>query len=214
MGFKLFDILLPRETKFYSYMNEQVDIFNEACLHFKNLATTISTLTDDMIKKYLSDIKDCERRGDDIEAMVIDQLNNTFITPFDREDIHLITINLDNALDKLNSISQKIEIYGIKKLPQNAINFANLLMEIGSELKSLVQALESKSNIDSIVKSMHLIENKGDYLFHLSIAELFNNNPDPIEVIKLKELYEELESVVDAVDYIGKIVRKILIKLG
>ena len=155
-----------------------------------------------------------EIKGDIVRSKIIKELNQTFITPFDREDIHHMAITIDKSLDILTSLSNKIEIYGIKNLPKNVINFSNLIVTISQDLRKLIDEFKKKSNIDYILNNMHNLENKADYLFYLSVGELFKQVTDPIEIIKLKEVYEYLEKIVDKIDSVGKIVRRILIKQG
>ena len=158
-------------------------------------------------------IKDCEIKGDEIEQKILHELNKTFITPIDREDIHTLAINIDRATDILNSISRKIEIYNIRQVPSNVFKFSDIIVRIANNLEEVVSSLKHKKNIATIAKNMHELENEADELFHKSMAELFNEK-DAIYIIKFKEMYEHLESVVDAIDYAGKIVRGIKVKQG
>jgi uncharacterized protein len=214
MKFNIFDLLLPRETKFYDFLREQVDVLIEAGKIFRNVSQNHDNMSEDEIKKEISRIKECEKKSDAVEVKIISALDQTFITPFDREDIHSMTINIDRALDTLTSLSYKIEIYQIKKFPISIYNFSEIIVEISEQLKILVTELEKKNNIDPIIKNMHELEHKADYLFYISAGELFKDYNDPIEIIKLKEVYEFLENVVDSIDYIGKIVRRVMIKQG
>jgi uncharacterized protein len=214
MGFNIFDFLLPRETKFFDYMIQHVDCFYEAAFAFKELVYHMEDLKGDEVKKKIMIINDCEARGDDIERKIIDGLNATFITPLDREDIHTLAVHIDNAIDILNSITRKIEIYQIQKFPTNICKFADIIMHMSEMLKTLMQELKGKRNIEAISANMHKAENEADNLFHRCLAELFSSKKDPVEIIKFKEVYEHLESVVDSVDYIGKLVRGIIVKQG
>lgn len=215
MKFNILDLLLPREVKFFKYMHSQADIFIEGCELFKKLATTIDKISEDEAKNIILRINEFEQKGDDLEHLIIDELHKTFITPLDREDIHMIAINIDKSLDILNSISRKFEIYGIRDVPINVCRFADVIVEIAIELRNLFAALEKKNDINEIVKRMHELENKADTLFYTSVAELFSNGKyNPVEIIKFKEIYEHLESIVDSVDFIGKIVRGIAVKQG
>jgi uncharacterized protein len=214
MKFNILDFLLPRETKFYEFFKEQVDVLIEGCILFRNLVSNIKKMSEDEIKIEVTRIKECEVRGDAVESKIIRELNETFITPFDREDIHMIAMNIDQAMDTLTSLTNKIEIYGIHKLPKEVHNFSELIVEIAEMLKKLMTELESKKNIETILKSMHTLENNADYLFYLTVGELFKKETNPIEVIKLKEVYEYLENVVDDIDHVGKIVRRVIIKQG
>ncbi len=214
MKINILDLLLPRETKFFKLMNEQAQIYVEGCLIFKELVTNIHTLNVDQIKEKLMLIKDAESRADVVERRVIDELHKTFITPIDREDIHTIVLNTDRATDILNSIAQKITMYGIREVPDNVIKFSEIIVEISKEVVNLFLALEKHGPITAISEKMHKLENNADYLFRLSMAELFTKQKDPIEIIKFKEIYEHLEAVVDSTDYIGKIVRGVVVKRG
>ncbi|HUI92175.1 MAG TPA: DUF47 family protein [Chitinivibrionales bacterium] len=209
----ILDLLLPRETKFFNYMEQQVEFLIKGCQTFKELVGKIETMSEDAIKKELLVIKDCESKGDDVEHLIIEELDKTFITPIDREDIHTLAINVDRALDILNSISRKIEIYRIRQVPANVWKFADIIVKIAAQMKLAVCHLRNRKGIQDIAKQMHELEIQADELFHESMAELFNAK-DPIHIIKFKEVYEHLENVVDAVDYVGKIVRGIKVKQG
>lgn len=215
MQFRLFDLLLPRETQFYTYMHQMADVLVEAAVVFKEFIADFDKMKETDIHWNLTRIKDCELKGDAVEAKIINELHKTFITPLDREDIHSIAIGIDRGLDILNSISQKIEVYNIRKFPPNVTAFAELIVDIARQIKPLLNALEKKKDIDAIVDKIHTIENKADYLFHLSMADLFsNNNYSAVDVIRLKDIYEHMESCVDSLDYIGKLVRGVLVKMG
>jgi uncharacterized protein Yka (UPF0111/DUF47 family) len=213
MGLNLLDILLPRETRFFTYLNQQADALVRGASVFYELTTNIERFSEAEIKERLTKIKECEVEGDLIEVKIFEELNRTFITPIDREDIHTLTINIDRSLDILNSISRKVEIYQIRQVPANVCNFARLILDGAQQMRILVDHLERKEDIHSIANRMHVIENEADELFHVSMAELFKNaDAPPVYVIKFKEFYEHLESVVDAIDYVGKLVRGIKVK--
>lgn len=214
MGFNIFDFILPRETKFFDYMIQHAECFYDAAYTFKELIFHIEDLKEDDIKKKIMIIHDYESKGDEIEHKIIDELNKTFITPIDREDIHTLAINIDRAIDILNSISRKIEIYQIHKIPSHIFKFAELILHMGEMLKNLIHELKGKRNIESIQFNMHKTENEADELFQKCLAELFTLKQDPVDIIRYKEVYEHLESIVDSVDYIGKLVRGIIVKQG
>ncbi|OGS34273.1 MAG: hypothetical protein A2293_13735 [Elusimicrobia bacterium RIFOXYB2_FULL_49_7] len=214
MRLRFLDILLPREIKFFTYLNAQADVLIEGALLFKEFVSKLDGLSDDEFRKRLATIKECEERGDDIEGNIITELHRTFITPLDREDIHSMTVNIDRSLDILNSISQKFEVYGIRKVPKNVINFADIILTLAEEARRLMGMLETKEDLLPIVRKMHELENRGDYLFHISMAELFSGGASPVDVIKFKEVYEHLENIVDSIDYLGKFARGIMVKNG
>jgi uncharacterized protein len=214
MRLNLLDLLLPRETKFYTYFDEQIDALIDGCKVFMDLLSHIETLSEEVIQEKIDAINEYELKADIIERRIIDELHKTFITPIDREDIHLMAINIDKSLDILNSISRKFKIYRIRKVPPNVCKLAEVIYEIAGELKELFALLKRKEKLDELVQRMHGLENKADDIFYRGMAELFSGDYPPIEVIKIKEVYEHLENIVDSIDFIGKLVRGIMVKLG
>jgi predicted phosphate transport protein (TIGR00153 family) len=214
MRFSILDILLPRETKFYTLLCQQAYVLKEGCRAFAALVTAIDSLSEEDIKKRLHEINEIEQKGDNLEHQIIEELHKTFITPLDREDIHIIAINIDKCLDVLNSIAKKIEIYKIRTLPGNVSKFTDIIMEIVGEVENLMAGLKTKKNINATIGKMHALENKADYLFHMSVADLFSSENNPVYIIKFKEIYEHLEEIVDSIDFVGKLVRGVMVKVG
>jgi len=213
----IIDLLLPREVAFFKHMNFQVENFCEACKIFREFVTKLNGLEEHQIHKYVHQIKKFESKGDSMERFIIEELDRTFITPLDREDIHAIATSVDDALDYLNDIMQKIEIYKIRKILPNIIKFANLIVDVSHELKRLIASLDPKVSKDNhpkkILKAIHSLEKEADNLFHNSLAELFRTH-DPVEIIKFKDIYQDLEETVNSVDQIGSLVRGIIVKRG
>lgn len=214
MGLNILDLLLPRETKFFDYMEQQVTCLNKAIAVFNKLVHNITSMTENDIEARLEEIKDLERKGDKLEVQIFAELNKTFITPIDREDIHLLSINIDRAFDILNSISRKVGIYNIREVPPNVCEFSILIERIGEHMDVLVKQLRKKNYSEDIMTKMHDIENEADELFRKSMAGLFSEQNSSIHIIKFKEFYEHLESAVDAIDYVGKLIRHIKVKMG
>jgi hypothetical protein len=211
---RILDLLLPREVAFFKYLKDQADNFNDACKVFEKIVVE---------KKHqerihlIHKLRSLEQKGDKIERFVIDQLNLTFITPIDRDDIHTIVLKIDVALDDLNRAAQKIEMYGLKELPPNIAKFSKIIKTAGAEVDDLIDCLEKKKtlhHVQAIADKVHKLENQSDDLFHLSMKELFNDDADPINIIKLKEVYETLEETVDSLDLVAKLIRGIVIKQG
>jgi uncharacterized protein len=214
MKLNIFDLLLPREIKFFKYMNEQVDLFSQSCSVFRTFLSQLKHLSEDEIHIEVSKIKDLELKGDKIERFIIDQLDRTFLTPLDREDIHSIAVGLDNSLDKVNNMAQKIEIFKINDAPPNVLIFSNIIVDISVELNKLIVNLEGKKDISIIITKIHTLETDADFLFHTAMADLLNSKNNFIYIIKFKDLYENLEELVNTVDRIAKLVRGIIVKRG
>jgi len=214
MKLNLLDLLLPRETKFYDHFNEQTAILVDAAHKLKEMISGISGFSDDELKKRINEIKECEQQGDKVERIVLEDLNSTFITPFDREDIHHLSANIDMAIDKIYSMAHKLDIYVVKSVPANVINFAAIICDMAAELQKCITTFRTSKKIEDFVKEVHKYENNADFLFSISIAELFRDHKDAIEVVKLKDIYTDLENITDQIDFVGKLLRRIVIKMG
>ncbi len=214
MKLNLLDLLLPRETKFYDHFNEQMVEVVCAAQKFKDLTDNYESLSEDERKVKINEIKECEQHGDKIERKVLEDLNSTFITPFDRYDIHKLASNIDQGIDQIYAVAHKIDIYSMKSVPANVKTFAQIILDMAMEMQKCVSEFKTTKKIDDHVKNVHKLENNGDFLFSMSIAELFRNEKDAVEVVKLKDIYTDLENITDQIDYIGKLLRRVVIKMG
>ena len=214
MKFSLMDLLLPRETRFFDDFDRQVDTLIEAARIFKNMVTVLDTLSVEEIHARVAEVSACEHRGDAIELEIITALDDTFITPIDREDIHAMAVRIDQSLDILNSCSRRLQMYNIHAVPENVCKFAEIIVQISIEMSSLIDGLRNHEEVHAVSQRMHQLENEADALFYASMAELFDGKHDPVTIMKLKEIYEQLEAIVDSADHIGKTVRGIAVKMG
>jgi len=205
----MFGRFLPRETSFFDFFEQHATLTVEGT---KEFLTMVSTATS--IPAKTSRIKELEHETDVLTHRCVEALHKTFITPIDREDIHTIAINIDKALDILNSITQKFEVYRIRSVPVNVCKFADIILEIATELRFMLKAMSEKGNLMVHIEKLHALENTADHLFHWSMADLFDGAHNPIDVLKFKEVYEHLEQIVDSIDYIGKLVRGAMVKLS
>lgn len=215
MGFNLLDLLLPRETKFYDLMNQHIDFLVEGATNFQDLVSQLEHLSEEERKSRLADIKKCETEMDKVEATIIEELQTTFITPLDREDIHTLAIQVDRAMDILNGAARKIDLYAIPAVPNNMKRLADVNVQMARLLREILHLLQSKKkDVREHCERLHALENEADDLFHTSLGELFKKSTNPTEIIKFKELYEMLESCSDTIDYVGKLIRGIKVKQG
>jgi uncharacterized protein Yka (UPF0111/DUF47 family) len=216
MKFNILDLLLPRETKFFNYLNQMSDLIVDSSNALNDLVVHIESLSEDEIKKRLYAIRDYEQKGDSVEEIIIEELGRTFITPLDREDIHTLAMNMDLVLDILKGVSRKIEFYNMRKMPLNICKFSEIIASSAKLQSDLVHELHSRKQVRKKVDSLHHLEKQADDLFHNCMADLFgkDDNYQTIEMTKLKELYELLEEVVDSIDFVGKLVRGIKMKHG
>jgi predicted phosphate transport protein (TIGR00153 family) len=161
-------------------------------------------------------IKGLETKGDHMLITLFDELNNTFITPFDREDINALGEKLDDVLDGMHSAAKRIAMYQPDRLPQQSAQLALLLKEGCRLIQTAVGELDvmkkSPKEAKEICSQLHAIENQADDLYEHFITDIFKNEKDGINLIKLKEIMQELERATDKADDVGKIIKTIIVK--
>lgn len=214
MKFNILDLLLPREIKFYTYLNQQAEVVLEISEFFKTFMENIHTMNENERKREIAKIKELEKKGDEIEKQIVDELNKTFITPFDREDIYTIAIHTDKAVDNVNRVAKKISMYSIAEVPADVHKFCEIIVELSKELRNLMDVLPTRKGASEIIRIMKSLESRGDDTFNQSMARLFTEQTPPLHIIKFKEIYELLEAVSDSIYYVAKLIRGVIIKLG
>lgn len=217
MRFNLLDLLFPRETKFFDLFNDHASRLVASAKKFRELLAILEAGGPDpreAIRATVVSINELERAADKVEAKLNDALEESFITPYDREDIHLIGSVVDNCVDAMKALTHKIDNYAVSLLPPRSLDFADIIVEGSLGLAEAFKAMEKRASITATVKHIGELERKGDLLFSICIGDLFKGNQDPIEVIKAKEIYEGLEDIVNKIDGAGKVLRRVMIKQG
>ncbi len=201
---------LPKGFNFINLFDKQVDIAVNAAQCFREIVSK-GAVDEVSLKR----IQDLEHQGDEALHTIIDQLNKTFITPFDREDIHELTEELDNITDMLNTIVKRLRIYKITAVNQNLVEFSSVIKESVHAVASVVKGLHNIKNskyIQEVCVEINRLENVGDSMKDKMLTELFETTKDPIEVIKWKEIYEYSETVLDICEDVANVVSSILVK--
>ncbi|HPG51874.1 MAG TPA: DUF47 family protein, partial [Spirochaetota bacterium] len=154
---------------------------------------------------------------DSITHDIIDKLNRTFITPFDREDIHSLAHELDNVVDMLYTTSKRLRLYKLKTVNKELIEFSELIVKSVSALSRGINAMRNHKNPKDIYDAcieVNQVENQGDQLRDAIILNLFDKTRDPIKIIKWKEIFESVETVLDICEDIANLMESILVKQG
>lgn len=208
-----FNKFLPKEPKFFPLLRKLSDILVETT---NILIECVSDNNHENSANCFKKIKEQERKADKISNKVFDELNVTFITPFDREDINALANRLDDVIDYITSCAKRIALYKPKQMPESALQLANYLKDSAEYLSKAVVELDilkkNSKNITEYCGKVHNLENLADDVYDLFVMELFENEKDGIEVIKLKEIMYELEKATDAADHVGKILKTIIVK--
>jgi predicted phosphate transport protein (TIGR00153 family) len=208
-----FDKFVPKEPKFFPILKEMADVILVAS---DLIIECVQKGDHESAVEFYKKIKEQEKKGDALSVKIFDELNSTFITPFDREDIHHLADRLDDVTDYINSCAKRIVLYNPKQLPKEAIDLALLIKEgavcIGKAVDELNVMKKNSKKIKEYCVELHNIENKADDVYENFLIQLFENEKDAVEIIKLKEIMYELEKATDAAEYVGKIIKTIIVK--
>lgn len=213
MNNSFFSNFTPKEPKFFPILKDMADVIVVAS---ELMIECVQNNNHEKAIEYYKKIKEQEKKGDKLSNKIFDELNSTFITPFDREDIHHLAEKLDDVTDYINSSAKRIVLYNPKELPASAVEVAKLINEGGKCIVKAVAELDSLSKkpdtIKQYCKELKVVENKADDVYENFLIDLFENQKDAIEVIKLKEIMSELEKATDAAEHVGKIIKTIIVK--
>ncbi len=204
---------IPKDFDFFNLFEQQADFCVEAAREFKRIVSAPGIIGEEEYKT----IHDLEHRGDKSSHNVIDQLNKTFITPFDREDIHALTKELDNIIDMINTIVSRLKMYKISGGNKNLMEFADIIEQSVAGVSTAVKGMRVKNGTINVFRAcveVNRLENVGDNLRDKVIADLFENCKDAIEIMKWKEIYQDAETVLDVCEDVAHVVESILVKQG
>jgi uncharacterized protein len=204
---------IPKDYDFFALFEQQADFCVDAAREFKRIVSQPGIIGDEAYKT----IHDLEHRGDKSSHNVIDQLNKTFITPFDREDIHALTKELDNIIDMINTIVSRLKMYKISGGNKNLMEFADIIEQSVAGVSTAVKGMRVKNGANNVFRAcveVNRLENIGDNLRDKVIADLFENSRDAIEIMKWKEIYQDAETVLDVCEDVAHVVESILVKQG
>jgi len=200
--------LVPRETKFFDMFAEMTSNLMDGANVLKGLFQNYSD-----VPVAVQKIKDIEHKGDDMTHAVVIKLNQTFITPFDREDIHQLASALDDVLDFINSTADRLLMYKIDYAPNAALKLADVILRQSDELSKAVNLLEkNQQKVLEHCVEVNRLENEADTITRDAIGRLFQEEKDPIQLIKIKELLEVLETATDKAEDAANVLETVILK--
>ena len=201
---------LPKDANFFDLFEKQVKYAVETASYFKELVSK-SGVDDSSLDK----MHQLEHDGDEVTHEILERLNKTFITPFDREDIHALAKELDDIIDMLYTIVNRMNIYNVTGGNKNLMEFASVIDESVRAVECAIKGLRNTKNIKSVTEScveVNRLENVGDSMRDKMLAKLFEEEKDPIALIKWKDIYQDAETVLDICEDVAHIVQNILVK--
>ncbi|OGW81854.1 MAG: hypothetical protein A2Z83_08410 [Omnitrophica bacterium GWA2_52_8] len=202
---------LPQTFDFFNLFDKHADIAVEAAEQFAQLMKDFN-----VDAKEVHTMKDLEHQGDQVSFQVMDQLNKTFITPFDREDIHALSKKLDDIIDMIYTITNRLRVYNVLTTDRNLAEFARVIEMAVKGVALAVKGLRDSKNYKEVLRAcaeVNGLETLSDKMRDDMLVELFAKYaPDPISVIKWKEIYQEVETVLDVCEDVVHIVESIVVK--
>jgi predicted phosphate transport protein (TIGR00153 family) len=200
--------LIPRDTKFFDLFADMTTNLGEGA---RLLQKTLSEFKE--VEDRVRQLKVIEHRGDEMTHEILTKLNQTFITPFDREDIYRLASSLDDVLDFIYAAGVRLVMYKITSAPQAASQLAGILVTQADQLAEAMTRLEKKH--DHVLQNcveINRLENEADQVARTAIGVLFDKEKDPISLIKLKELYEVLETATDKAEDAANVLEGVVLK--
>jgi len=187
--------ILPRDEKFY-------ELFTELAKRLTGSANILQEMFQNpaQLDAKVTAIKGLEHEADNLTHDIIDRIDRTFVTPFDREDIHELVSRLDDVVDGIQSIAEAFVIYGVKEPTPEARRLAAILDGQGSELAAALRKFDGMKDLEGHFAAVHQLEKEADGLSRAAMARLFHDELAVIEVIKWRDLYTYLEDTIDAAE--------------
>ncbi len=206
----MFGRLMPKEGRFFELFNEHAE---QIVLGGRELVALM--VAGDDIQRRAYAIETIEKRADRITQTTIELLHKTFITPLDRDEIHQLITRMDDILDLMEDVSQSIFLYDVKQLTSEAQKLAEVCVLCAEQVRQAVGHLSNMDNAAAILKACEEIdrlESEADHIMRAAMAKLFRDEPDVRQVIKLKAIYELLETVTDRCEDVANIIEGIVLE--
>ena len=206
----MFSKFFPKDFNFFKLFEKQISCAVDAARFFKEVVSQ-----DCVNEDTLSKMSAIEHQADDVAHTIIEQLNKTFITPIDREDIHALTMEIDDIVDMINTIVNRMRIYNITGVDKNLVEFAKVIEESVQAVARAVGGLRDIKNVKVVYDAcveVNRLENVGDSMRDKVLMELFATVKDPIAVIKWKDIYVDAETVLDVCEDVAHVVDSIMVK--
>jgi predicted phosphate transport protein (TIGR00153 family) len=199
--------LRPIEASFY-------DLFSESAGHLVDGAALLAQILDDDADRaaIAAKMADAEHAADETTHRIVKQVNSTFITPFDREDIYALASSLDDVMDYMEETVDLINLYQVKSLPAEFAGQVEVLQRAAQLTAEAMPRLRSMKDLEEYWIEINRLENQGDKSYRRILADLFGGNYKTLEVLKLKDIVDALEKAIDALESVANTVEQIAVK--
>ncbi len=201
--------LLPRDDVFF-------ELFDQLAAHLATTARMLDTLLGDAahVHDHVRAIKDVEHKADLLTATVNQRIDKSFITPIDREDIHMLATRLDDVIDLIDGVARRFEMLHISEVLPPARQLSGVLVRAASEIQVAVSEMRKPPTVNQAVGLIKHLEEEGDAIYHEAMGALFAGNPNPLDVLKWKDVYDTLEGAIDSCMGVAQVLQSISLKNG
>jgi len=199
--------LLPRDEAFFESFVQTAAEIRSAAVLFQEMVEPDEPLWDRAAR-----INEIEHRCDDLTRDILLRLHRTFVTPIDREDIHAMALALDDVADAIDDCAKLMQLYRLDRVRPGVRELARIIADQTHQVEKAMEALRDKVEVSISTEEIDRLEHEGDVVYQTSIVTLFDNEKDPIQVIKWKELYGYLEAATDRCEDIANVLDGISVK--
>jgi uncharacterized protein len=199
--------LTPQKREFFG-------LFTQASANAREISHALVDLLEEWPddREKLRDIRELEHEGDRLTREVINLLNRTFVTPFDRDDMYRLATVIDDICDHVDEAADNIDAYEVKRVPDKARLQADVIYRAASRLHEAVERLDGFKDSSRQLLALRELEDEGDRLSREAVADLFSSGVDPLTIIRWKDIHEQLEEAVDACESAADVLEAILVK--
>ena len=198
---------MPRDGDFFALFQKQAEnivsgaqAFTKMLEHYTGVPEQVQT------------IKAIEHQGDEITHLIFRKLNQTFITPFDREDMHELCSTMDDVIDLIDAAASRFVLYRVDSVRPGTIDLTKVLGAATAELSAAIHAMESPDKALHCIIEINRLENESDRICRILIAQLFEEEKDPVQIIKWKEIFEVIETAVDKCEDVSNVIESVILK--
>lgn len=206
------EFFLLKDDVFFDHLIKLADCAHSCSEEFFKLLNDFENLEKQERLDRIDKIGKYEKQGDELVVTISSELHKHFVTPIDREDIHAIASNLDNEIDMIEEVSKKIHHYRLEKIPPLMKQQAGIIEQQIKEIKDAIYDFKKFSNFEEKHSMVFELEDKADAVYEVALSALFVPGTDPLYVIKLKDLYDNLEHIADLNQRLAIILEGIVIK--
>lgn len=208
---RFIQLLLPKDQKFHGFFERMAKNLMDGAAVMRRMTSVTAAERETLITQ----LHDIEHQCDNITHDIFAALNSTFVTPFDREDIHVLASALDDVMDFMDEASRRLSLYKIVEMPDAMSKLIDVIHGSTTEIVrgvTLLHDIRKAPDVRKILHQIHAYENEADDIFERTLAQLFDEEKDPIRLIKLKDIYGSLERATDKCEDVANVLESILIK--